>query len=195
MELSQPTRIGLWCALFVMMFVLGLAVQVALPIGIGSTYRLKLQQVHRKSPNVAVTIRTIPTPTEWGWTIQSGRYVVFVDCTWNMYVALFRPQFEQFAGWCLQNTEYVPIRVELHDVAHDPMWELVNKLCSTHAIPDGGMKFQGGGVIVWLEDGEVVDFAHCAGDGEFYPDGFAALKARTQKLDHSPHAIPPHPVR
>ena len=161
------------------MFAGGLVVQV-IPHFIAST--TSSHTVLRIAP---VEIRTIATPDEWHLATRSGKRIVFVGANWNPLVIMFREQFQQFANWCEHNSDYLPMRIDLHSTTSGPMWDLVMELCRTHEIPYGSMKFMGSGVVVWLEDGEVIDSAHIAVPGdEFYPDGFTALKTRTERLDH-----------
>jgi len=128
----------------------------------GSRYGMCLQEVKLAEAGrlAGAAVRTVANPDEWKPLVERSRCILFVDCPWNEDIAAYRPAFWEFASWCRESSDYLPIRVELDGEARGAMAQIVQGLHKSHGIPPGGLKTLGGaGRVIWMENGRVRDYA------------------------------------
>ena len=105
----------------------------------------------------------IATRTQWDSAAKHKRLVVFVDGDWNSNVVMFRQPFEQYALWCQTDTDVVTstMLIDAKDTTND-VWNICEQLWRSNNIDPGSLKtFGGAGRVVWIEQGQVVDYAWC----------------------------------
>jgi hypothetical protein len=117
--------------------------------------------------------------------MQNRHCVVLVDGAWNTETARFRPSFKEFASWCQTKTDVQVLTMMINPKdTSDDVWKLCHELWNKYDIDSGGLKtFGGDGRVLWINNGEVVDFAWCM---EFMhesdtADTAALLRTRTSK--------------
>ena len=108
-------------------------------------------------------ILQVKSRSDWDIAIQTRRCIVFVDGTWNTYIARFRPCFGEFAVWCQIHNDVQAVSMMINpDDTSDDVWQLCEQLWSKYDIPRGGLKNYGGaGRVLWLNNGKVVDYVWC----------------------------------
>ena len=128
-------------------------------------------------------ITHITTRSEWDAATNNDRCVVFVDGDWNINMVAFRQPFAKFADWCQANTNarVLTMIIESDDTTND-VWNICDQLWRTNNIDRGGMKNYGGaGRVLWIDNGEVVDYAWCMELIDYDDiENIDALKARTR---------------
>lgn len=161
---SQLSRISLFYTIFAIMFAAGIALTMFGP-GLITTGTPPPNMPPVEPPDGdfnSNAVRSITNIDDWNAAIASGRYVLFVNCDWNIAMVAFRQQFSDFAAWSSDNTNYRTISVKLDADSKDNMWHAIQDFWQHNSISPGGLKTYGGaGRVVWLNDGRVVDYAWC----------------------------------
>ena len=105
----------------------------------------------------------ITTHAEWDVAIKRRNCVLFVDGDWNIDIVAFRRPFAKFAWWCYADAtaRAITMKIDSDDTSND-VWSICDTLWSSNEIHPGGLKnFGGAGRVVWLKNGNVVDYAWC----------------------------------
>lgn len=106
-------------------------------------------------------IMHVNTLEEWEAVTRHRRVVLFVNGEWSYPAAMFQSPFLEFGQWCRDETEIraVQMTIDSSDTSND-VWSICDEMWSSNDIDPGSMKtFGGAGRVVWLEDGEVLDYA------------------------------------
>ncbi len=111
----------------------------------------------RPDPVIRVT-----TLDEWNSITKETKCILFVDGDWNIEMVAFREPFREFAEWS-RSQDIRPVTLTISD-EKDDAWKICQELWNQ--IPEArsqhGLKhFGGAGRVVWLENGNVVDYAWC----------------------------------
>jgi len=108
-------------------------------------------------------ITRITSYSEWESATRNSRCILFVDCEWNANIVLFRQPFAKFAEWCAATSNNRPLTmmIDSDDTTND-VWKICQDLWRANNIAPGAMKTYGGaGRVVWIDRGQVVDYAWC----------------------------------
>ena len=131
------------------------------------------------------SIAQITTRSAWDAAIKNDRCIVFVDGDWNINMVAFREPFAKFANWCQSATDVraLTMKIDSDDTTND-VWNISDELWRTHNINPGGLKNYGGaGRVLWIDNGQVVDYAWCRELMDYNDlDNIDVLKARTQNV-------------
>jgi hypothetical protein len=129
-----------------------------------------------RAQSMSSSIATISTVDEWRASLTSGQRIVFVDGEWNSEIVAFRKPFGSFGGWCLSETNYQPRVLALVPDDNDPLFQELQRFFKAQKTETCGLKtYGGGGRVLWLENGRLVDVAWWNEVGSE-----ATLKSRTQ---------------
>lgn len=123
-------------------------------------------------------IGNITTHADWELATKNHRCIVFVDGAWNIQMVHFRRPFAKFADWCQThtNTRALTMSINPHDTTND-VWHICQELWAQNNIDPGGLKnFGGAGRVLWIDKGQIVDYAWC-----FEVETIEMLTERTQK--------------
>lgn len=109
----------------------------------------------------AVGVRTIDSVDDWNRVGMRGTRILFVDCDWNLDVAVFRQTVADYAAQAGSRVDLQIVRVRIDaDNTKTALFDRVCQLWRENGIHPGGMKnFGGAGRVVWLVDGHVLDYA------------------------------------
>jgi hypothetical protein len=128
-------------------------------------------------------ITHITTRSEWDAAMESDRCIVFVDGEWNVDMVAFRQPYAKFAEWCQSHIDARALTMLIDsDNTTNDVWSICNELWRMNSINPGGLKNYGGaGRVLWINKGQVVDYAWCM-ELINYEDieNIDTLKARTQ---------------
>lgn len=154
-DLRQKYRIAILCSVFAVLLATGICLTIVAPPR--PIPLPKVEPIHG-------AVRTLASAADLSDATSAGQTILFVNCDWNVEVALFRDSFYEFAIWCRNNTAYLPASVTLHvngdDYDEDEVWSAIQEIWNVNHIDTGTLKtLGGGGRVVWFEGGEIRDYA------------------------------------
>jgi hypothetical protein len=114
-----------------------------------------------KDELAAAGVRTIDSVDGWNRTVMQGQRILFVDGPWNFDSAVIRRLITDNSSHFGDRIETPVVRVEIDaEYPNTALFGRLSQFWRENSIHPGGMKnFGGGGRVVWLVDGKVVDYA------------------------------------
>lgn len=103
-------------------------------------------------------VRLVSTMRDWKLATSSKRCMLFVSGDWHLEAAMLRKPYSGFAEWNRKNSDMQTIVVDITKGREHVLYDTIQDIRPT---PLAGVRHYGSGLVVWFEDGRVVDCEGC----------------------------------
>lgn len=163
---SQSTKVKVLYLTFGVLFACGLLLFIR--HNINSSFVENEETRSRLKDTALKPIRNVATIDQWNLATKYQRVVLFVDADCNGWTLAYKDRLDTYSKWFRSEYGYSAIFIDTSIASGSPTWDpanidlelfdLLQELWKTHAVPTGAMKSWGGaGTVAWLKDGDIVD--------------------------------------